>query len=200
MKLIKDLGTKRNNNNKTERWGLFYCEYCHKEVKKPYRDGLRAKSCRCMHDKLISMTNTTHGCACKGRTTKLYSVWVTMKQRCCNPDALKYKDYGQRGIKICDEWLEFVPFRQWALSNGYGDNLTIERINNNGNYEPLNCKWATCKEQSRNTRRTKLTLKIANQIRSIYNNIKITRKLLSKIFNVSINIINNIINNKTWVD
>jgi hypothetical protein len=65
-----------------------------------------------------------------------------------------YKNYGNRGIKICEEWNEFVSFRDWALSNGYEDNLTIDRINNDGNYEPSNVKWATAKEQIMNRRNT----------------------------------------------
>lgn len=84
--------------------------------------------------------------------TKLYRVWHAMKCRCYNPNDKKYPRYGLRGIKVCDEWKnDFVKFNNWANSNGYTEGLSIDRINNDGNYEPSNCRWVTIVENSNNT-------------------------------------------------
>ena len=85
--------------------------------------------------------------------TRLYKIWIGMKQRCCNKNDPRYKDYGGRGITVCDEWIaSYENFKQWALSNNYNDALSIDRLDVNGNYEPLNCRWATTKEQQNNMR------------------------------------------------
>lgn len=82
--------------------------------------------------------------------TRLYNIWVLMKQRCNNPKATHYERYGGRGISVCPEWEVFENFGEWALANGYDDSLTIDRINNDSIYEPSNCRWVTMKEQSLN--------------------------------------------------
>lgn len=85
--------------------------------------------------------------------TRLYRIWAGMKSRCYNPKNHKYYLYGARGINICSEWLhDFKSFYDWALLNGYKDDLTIDRINNDKGYYPNNCRWATIAEQNRNRR------------------------------------------------
>lgn len=110
------------------------------------------KSCGCIRrDKLIERT-TTHG----NSKSRLYKTWKNMKTRCLNSNNYKYKSYGARGICICDEWANsFESFLTWALSNGYNDKLTIERIDVNGNYEPRNCKWIEPEKQALNRTNTK---------------------------------------------
>ncbi len=83
---------------------------------------------------------------------RLYFIWCGMKSRCRNPNNCGYKYYGGKGVKVCQEWQDYNPFRDWSLANGYADNLTIDRINSDGNYEPNNCQWIT---RAENTRRRK---------------------------------------------
>ena len=89
--------------------------------------------------------------------TKIYRVWNGIKQRCNNPNDGFYYCYGLKGIKICEEWSgNFSCFYDWSIKNGYKEGLTIDRIKNNGNYEPNNCRWATNKEQGNNKRTNKM--------------------------------------------
>lgn len=103
------------------------------------------------------------GCYAPGAPThrlynsRHYHIWTNMKMRCYNKRDPRYPDYGGRGIKVCDEWLNsFESFYSWAIGNGYSDNLTLDRIDVNGNYEPSNCKWSTKKEQNNNKRNNHL--------------------------------------------
>jgi hypothetical protein len=106
-------------------------------------------SCGCLNYSTTSENKIVHGMA----NTIIYKRWAGIKGRCCNPKNHAYKDYGGRGIKICDEWKEdFVAFYSWAMENGYNENLSIDRIDVNGNYTPDNCRWVTSIEQQNNTR------------------------------------------------
>ena len=84
--------------------------------------------------------------------SRLYGIWCGMKNRCENKNGTKYNCYGGRGISVCDEWKDFNAFKDWALSNGYDDTLTLDRIDYNGNYEPANCRFITIQKQQYNKR------------------------------------------------
>ncbi len=80
---------------------------------------------------------------------RIYKAWLNMRQRCYNPKDIRYHRYGGRGISVCPEWnTNFLSFYRWALQSGYADHLTLDRINNDGNYEPENCRWATPLQQT----------------------------------------------------
>ena len=91
----------------------------------------------------------------RGTHTRLYQIWANMKTRCFNTKNRAYKWYGAVGVTVCAEWLNFEEFQKWALQSGYKNNLTIERKNPFGNYEPSNCEWVPKSEQRRNQRRSK---------------------------------------------
>lgn len=106
----------------------------------------RQKACRCGKSVTFHEMHYKHG----GAGTRLYEIWCSMKKRCNNPHARNYARYGGRGITVCSEWEQFEPFRDWALSVGYAEALTLERKDVNGNYCPENCTWIPQKRQARN--------------------------------------------------
>lgn len=109
----------------------------------------KIKSCGCLQIECVKRQNFKHGAA----YTRLYNIWLGIRKRCYNPKYKWFMNYGGRGITLCDEWRnDFVAFSFWALANGYQDNLTIERINVDGNYCPDNCTWITREQQPLNQR------------------------------------------------
>jgi len=127
------------------------------------RDSLKfgkTKSCGCIHSELTS-TRNKESAKYKGESSSIHArllrIYRQMKHRCYNELDSNYINYGGRGIIVCDEWInDYYCFKEWALVNRYTDDLTIDRINVNGNYEPSNCKWSTYKEQANNTRTNKM--------------------------------------------
>lgn len=127
--------------------------------------------CDCGNERIVSNDHLRNGdvtdCGCTRKHTshwnkhlmsdsRLYSIWDLMKQRCFNVNRKEYPNYGGRGITICVEWLESKNFIDWSLNNGYADNLTLDRIDNDGDYCPENCRWVDRKTQQNNRRNNRL--------------------------------------------
>lgn len=139
------------NSKYKVRFGIYECPFCGSQFKTRYdsiKSGL-TQSCGCYQKIKASLSNKTHG----DTSTRLYRIWSHIKGRTLNPSDKAYKDYGGRGIILCEDWKDdFVSFRDWALSNGYAEGLSIDRVNNDKGYYPDNCRWATNTIQSRNQR------------------------------------------------
>lgn len=109
------------------------------------------RSCGCLHRDSARDRHLLHG----GKGTRLYNIWKNARQRCRNPKTPDFYLYGARGVQFAPVWDDFTAFRDWALTNGYQEDLTLDRIDPDGNYTPENCRWATWKEQRHNQRRCK---------------------------------------------
>lgn len=143
MKLIKELGV-RNNGKRGYMWALFECPKCLIQIERMKHQGISQQQCTKCFREYHRQTQIKHS----DRYTRLYRTWINMRARCNNPNEQKYKLYGAKGIKLCSEWNKYINFKDWALNNGYSDNLTIDRIDVNGNYEPSNCCFISNKENA----------------------------------------------------
>lgn len=138
----------------------------------------KTQSCGCYNKKRVHETHS------KGNftNTRLYTTWENMKVRCYNPNNPQFHNYGGRGIIVCEEWKDdFLKFRKWAISNGWDEThkkfeISLDRINVNGNYEPTNCRWVPYKIQVNNQRRSR---------RWLYDGVNYTLLELSEKFNIN---------------
>lgn len=182
LKPIKFLFSEKNKH-----YYFFKCD-CGNEKKINKNEVLngKTKSCGCLQKQMAKKANTKHG-MCK---TKLKYVYSDMKGRCLRENHKAYKNYGGRGINVCKEWLDkengFINFYNWSINNGYKEGLSIDRINNDGNYEPNNCRFADRKIQNRNQR---------SNINIYENGIKLTLTEYCKLKNLNYSTIHGRINN-----
>lgn len=156
-------------------------------------------SCGCVRINRIANLNKTHGLLSGGKHP-LYSVLSGMKRRCYNHNEKKYKNYGARGIAICDEWLNHPEaFVKWGIENGYKKGLEIDRYpNNDGNYEPSNCRWIIKKENSRRKTTTVLNMMKAQIIRHLHSMNEFTYQEIADMLEVKKCNIKNVLRGKTW--
>lgn len=144
-------------------------------------------SCGCYRLEAFKQRATKHG----KTNTRLFRIWDKMIERCEKPNSKHYKGYGSRGISVCKEWHEFITFYDWAMANGYSDKLSIDRINNDGNYEPSNCRWATNIQQSNNKR---------NNHYYIINGEKLTAPQIARKYNLNVATIKTRLNRGLTID
>ncbi len=152
------------------------------------------KSCGCYQKEEVSKSNTKHGMS----ETKEYNTWENIISRCINSNNNQYKYYGGRGITICNRWKDSFENFYEDMGPRPGPEYSIDRIDNNGNYESSNCRWTTHKEQMRNTRKNVINnMEEANQLRNLYKE-GISRENLAIRFGCSYATVTDIILNRTW--
>ena len=138
----------------------------------------------------------------KEKRTRLYSIWRHMRGRCLHPRDKDYPYYGAKGVKVCQEWAEFVPFREWALANGYADNLTIDRIDNNQGYSPDNCQWLPNNENCKKRdvyAVSHLTPQVVLKIRQFAkDNPNLSFRAIGRKFKITHSTVANILKGRTW--
>ena len=155
--IVLEKTSKPENSNKRCAYWKCLCDCGQIKVvsSQSLRDG-STKRCGCLLEEYLHSYHngsSTHN----ESKTRLYTIWKNMRSRCYDKNNKAYKRYGGKGIIVCNEWKEhYEPFRDWALLNGYNDNLSIDRIDYNGNYTPKNCRWATIEEQANNKSNSRL--------------------------------------------
>ena len=119
------------------------------------------QSCGCLNREMLGERNTRHG----GRREPLYVIWKNMRGRCSNKNTPVYKNYGGRGITVCEEWCDYSKFREWAIDSGYESGLELDRRDNDGGYSPTNCRWVSRKANN-NNKRTNIVISYGNESRT----------------------------------
>ena len=178
--------------NKKDKFGryiyIFECPICGGRKEMHVSNGRRDKTCGCVLTPRHTVTP---------ENKRLYECWTNMKTRCKNDNYHKSHRYKERGITLCEEWEKFIPFQEWALANGYSDDLQIDRIDNDKGYSPDNCRWVSNIINHRNSTSVKINFNIAEQIRKEWRS-GFTLKMLAENNSLTVKQIKNIIKNKHW--
>jgi hypothetical protein len=179
---------KEASSIKRQSWWKCTCECGEKKtIRASFLIGGHALSCGC--------GRTKHGHSKKGNISVEYKTWDSMLRRCFNSSDVSYKNYGGRGITVCERWKRFINFYEDMGDKPKG--MSLDRVNNNGNYEPSNCRWSTRSQQNRNMRTTKLTEKKVQRIRE-FRWAGSSLRVLGKLFGVHGMTIFNIVHGKKW--
>ena len=178
--LMKKLGCL----DKKHSFGEFKCNLCNQLFTK--RLDTASKTCEC---EMIEKRKWSH----------LRTIWGAMKGRCLNPRSTSFNRYGARGITICDGWLDFSNFKLWCVKNGYRKDLSIDRINNEKGYGPLNCQWISMKENNRKRKFVKNNILRAQTIRRLYSSGNYRQEDLARMFNIDQTTVSQITTGKTWM-
>jgi len=198
MKLIKDLGQQYSTplSKQKKRFGVYECSCCKAHI--------RVCTYDIKHKRHTDRCNKCKGIKHNMSNSDIYHVWQQMKDRCYNPNSKAYRFYGGKAVSICKEWLVFEAFATWAFLNGYQENLTIDRIESNGDYTPLNCRWIAQSENSYrmahrtnfgNNKRIKISIDDASEICEAYDTDMFIHNDFAKFHHVSISCINHILRN-----
>lgn len=198
MKFGRWLVIKRGENGSYGRT-IYECRCACGNKKTVARSNLTAGkslSCGCLQKEVARKCLLKHGHAVGGVATKTHVVWQGMRQRCNNPKRKDYKHYGGRGISVCERWDNFKNFLEDMGERP--DGFEIDRIENDGNYEPGNCRWVTREVQLRNNSRVKLNILKVQVIKKLLIESSLTQKAIADIFNVSKGNISDIKSNRAW--
>lgn len=147
-RLVVESSERVKKNGKSHVYWICQCDCGNRtKVKAIYLTRGETASCGCLSKEILTNRNKSHGLS----DTRQYSIWKDMIKRCENPNHAAHRYYFDKGIKVCDEWRnDFRNFYDWSISAGYQEDLTIDRIDTNGNYEPSNCRWVSMKRQGNN--------------------------------------------------
>lgn len=180
MKIIELITSRRESNGNLTKWAIFECLLCNKKIERRLHFGVHQKSCGCIRRK--------HG----DTFSKLYGVWGTLLNRCKNKNN---KYYGSRGIKVCEEWHKYIPFKKWACDNGYKQGLYLDRIDNSKGYCPENCRFVTSEKSAENRKTTKIP-KIERRKICELRQSGMENKIIAQKYNVKPNTISAIVTGK----
>lgn len=185
--LVKEKAVKRGKV-----WlNLYLCPICNSERLAAKADGDSHPLCFSCANRL---RRTTHNMA----DSKIYIKWQSMKRRCLHPKSSDFKHYGGRGIELCSEWRTFEGFMKWDKFPEWKPGLEIDRIDNDGNYEPSNCRWVSRAENTQNTRRNVLNREMARLIKRLHESGQMSYSAIAKTLSVSKEVVASVASQKTW--